>query len=279
MKQEINAENKDRLLTKKDIFRSWLVWINTVELSNSFERLQALTFAGCMSRILEKLYKNKDDLKSALKRNLIFFNTEGTWGSLIHGITIAMEEKKAMSEEEIPDEMIINVKTGFMGPLAGIGDTITWGTIRPIVLAFFLPLAASGSMVGAIGPIVVIPLITWTISYQLWSLGYRVGKASIMEILKSGKIKQVISFAGVLGLFMMGVLSSQFVKFEPIVKYKVSGKETTLLSQFDKILPGILALSLVFFIDYLITKKKIKYTTILLGVLTFSLIASFLKIF
>ncbi len=277
-----NEENKvseqRRILSKKDLVKGWLTWINTVEFSSSFERLQSLAFVGWISPILQKLYKNKEDLVAALRRHLVFFNTEGSWGSLIHGITIAMEEEKAISGE-IPDEMIVNLKTGFMGPLAGIGDTVSWGTIRPIVIAFFLPMAASGSIIGAIGPVLAVPLITWTISYQLWMLGYRVGRNSIMEILRSGKIKQVISFAGVIGLFMMGTLSAQFVKLEPTVSYMISGKETTLQSQLDSILPGILPLSAVFLVSYLITKKKVKYTAILLGVLIFSLVTSYIGLF
>lgn len=273
-----NNGNKKSILTKKDLFMGWFTWINTVELSNSFERLQSLSFTGWIAPILQKLYKNKEDLKTALKRHLVFFNTEGSWGTLIHGITVAMEEEKALTGE-IPDDMIINLKTGFMGPMAGVGDTITWGTIRPIVIAFFLSIGAKGSVVGAIGPLLVVPLITWTISYNLYMTGYRVGRNSIMQVLKSGKIKQVITFAGVLGLFMMGVLSAQFVKLSPVISYMISGKNVTLQSQLDSILPGILPLSAVFLIAYLITNKKMKYTTILIGILVFSLVTSYIGLF
>lgn len=276
--EEDKTPEQKSILTKKDLIKGWLTWINTAEFSSSFERLQSLAFAAWISPILEKLYKNKEDLKAALKRHLVFFNTEGSWGTLIHGITVAMEEEKAITGE-IPDEMIINLKTGFMGPMAGIGDTISWGTIRPIVIAFFLSMAANGSVVGAIGPVLVVPLITWTISYNLYMTGYRVGRNSIMQVLKSGKIKQVISFAGVLGLFMMGVLSAQFVKLQPVVSYMISGKKVTLQSQLDSILPGILPLCLVFLVSYLITKKKTKYVTILVGILIFSLITSYIGLF
>lgn len=276
--EENQAPEQKRILTKKDLVKSWFRWINTVEFSSSFERLQSLSFAAWIAPILEKLYKDKDDLIKALKRHLIFFNTEGSWGTLIHGITVAMEEENAISGK-IPDEIIVNLKTGFMGPMAGIGDTVSWGTIIPIVTAFFLPMAAEGSIIGAIGPLLVVPLFTWTISYQLFMLGYKVGRNSIMEILRSGKIKQIINFAGILGLFMMGVLSAQFVKMEPIVSYMISGEEVTLQSQLDSIIPGILPLSLVFLISYLITNKKVKQSKILIGILIFSLVTSYLGLF
>lgn len=38
--------------------------------------------------------------------------------------------------EEIPDETINSIKLGLMGPFAGIGDTINWATLLPILLGF-----------------------------------------------------------------------------------------------------------------------------------------------
>lgn len=272
-----NKETKS-VLTRKDILKAWATWVGTCELSNSYERLQSLAFVGCLTPILKKLYKKKEDLRNALKRHLTFFNTEGIWGSLVHGITIAMEEEKARGED-ISDEMITGIKTGFMGPLAGIGDTIDWGTIRPIIIGLFLPLAAKGSWIAGMGPFIISSAITTSISYYLWNLGYKLGKQSILKVLKGGKIQQFITGAGVLGLFMMGVLSSQFVKLSPKLKYIINGKEVTMQSQLDTILPGILPLSAIFLIYYLLKNKKMKYTTILIGVLAFSLIFAYLKVF
>ena len=50
-------------------------------------------------------------------------------------------------------DMITNIKIGLMGPLAGIGDSIDMGTVRPIILSLFIPLAAAGSMLGGIGAV------------------------------------------------------------------------------------------------------------------------------
>lgn len=278
MEIKVKNEEKKSILTKKDIVKSWATWVCTCELSNSYERLQSLAFVGCMTPILKKLYTKKEDLKNALKRHLTFFNTEGIWGSLIHGITIAMEEEKA-SGEEISDEMITGIKTGFMGPLAGIGDTIDWGTIRPIVIGLFLPMAMNGSWIAGIGPFIVSSAITTSISYYLWMLGYKLGKESILKVLKGGRIQQFITGSGVIGMFMMGVLSSQFVKLSPTISYMINGKETTLQSQLDSILPGILPLAAIFLIYYLLQNKKMKYTTVLIGVLVFSLVMAFFGIF
>ncbi|MDN5302588.1 MAG: mannose system component [Thermoanaerobacteraceae bacterium] len=63
----------------------------------------------------------------------------------MHGITIAMEEQRAL-DKNIPDEAITGIKTGLKGPFAGIGDIINWATITtPIVAAFFVPFAKEGA--------------------------------------------------------------------------------------------------------------------------------------
>jgi mannose/fructose/N-acetylgalactosamine-specific phosphotransferase system component IID len=255
-----------------------MLWLGTCELSNSFERLQSLSFVGCLAPILKKLYKDDEELSLAFKRHLTFFNTEGIWGSLIHGIVIAMEEERAKGEE-ISDDMITGLKTGFMGPLAGIGDTVDWGTIRPIVIGLFLPLASAGSWIAGLGPFVVVSLITSTISYYLWHLGYKVGRKSILQVLKDGRINQFIMASSILGMFMMGILSSQYVKLELKPFLMVNGEKTTIQSYVDQILPGLLPIAAVFILYYLIKKRNVKYTTILLGVLVFSLLGALVGLF
>ena len=273
-----NQVDTKKLLTKKDIRRSWMLWLGTCELSNSFERLQSLSFVGCLAPILKKLYKDDEELSLAFKRHLTFFNTEGIWGSLIHGIVIAMEEERAKGEE-ISDDMITGLKTGFMGPLAGIGDTVDWGTVRPIVIGLFLPLASAGSWIAGLGPFVVVSLITSTISYYLWNLGYKVGRKSILQVLKDGRINQFIMASSILGMFMMGILSSQYVKLELKPFLMVNGEKTTIQSYVDQILPGLLPIAAVFILYYLIKKRNVKYTTILLGVLVFSLLGALVGLF
>ena len=50
-------------------------------------------------------------------------------------------------------------------------------------------------------------------------------------------------------------------------------------SYFDQLIPGLLPIAIVFLIYYLITKKKVKYTTILIGVLVCSLLGAAIKLF
>lgn len=163
-------ERKNIEITKKDLRRSFLRWYMSAEISNSFERLQSVSFCYSMIPVLRKLYPDRDAFKESLKRELQFFNTEAIWGTPIHGITIAMEEEKAKGED-IPDSAITGIKTGLMGPLAGIGDTITWGMLKTIIYGIGCTMAATGNIMGALITI-IFPLVTFLIrvTYLIWDI-------------------------------------------------------------------------------------------------------------
>ena len=99
--------------------------------SFNFERMQAIGFAYSMIPAIKRFYTNKNDQAEALKRHLEFFNTQPWIASSIMGVTAAMERQKA-NGEDISSADITGVKVGLMGPLAGVGDPLFWGTARPV---------------------------------------------------------------------------------------------------------------------------------------------------
>ena len=113
-------EKEKRMLSRRDVFQMWIRWWYACEQSNSFERLQSLAFCFSMLPAIKKLYAdNGDEQRAALRRHLIFFNTESIWGSLIHGITLALEEQRAMGLP-VNEQVIISVKNGLMGRLRAL---------------------------------------------------------------------------------------------------------------------------------------------------------------
>ncbi|MGH2162296.1 PTS system mannose/fructose/sorbose family transporter subunit IID, partial [Enterococcus faecalis] len=81
--------------------------------------------------------------REALERHLNFFNTEATVGASIQAIAIAMEEEKS-NAAAISDTAITSIKTGLMGPLAAIGDSIIWAALMPLIISIFIPMAKGG---------------------------------------------------------------------------------------------------------------------------------------
>lgn len=267
--------NENKIITKKELRKSWFIWYLGAEVSNSYERLQSLIFCASMIPVLKKLYTTKETLSDALKRHLSFFNTEGIAGSIVQGITIAMEEQRATSNDSSQDTMITSIKTGLMGPVAGIGDSIVWAAIMPIIIALFLPFAIQGSSLGAIMPIILYTGISMFIGYFLCIRGYTIGRNSILQLLQNGKIKDLIEGAAVLGLFMMGALAASYISIKTPLEIVVKNSQPIVLQQIlDSIVPGLLELVAVFTIYFYMKKKGPNYNIIMGTILVLSVIAS-----
>ncbi|MGQ9517584.1 MAG: PTS system mannose/fructose/sorbose family transporter subunit IID [Anaerolineae bacterium] len=258
------------LLTRQDVFRAWLRWLFFSHSTYNWERMQGMGFAHSMTPIIEKLYKTKEDISAALKRHLIFFNTQPDIGGVIHGIVIAMEEEKAAGAD-ISDDAINGVKTGLMGPMAGVGDTIQQGIVIPIALAIGIGLATGGQMGQAVrgnilGPLfylVVVAAFIWLVGWWLWWQGYVQGRTAVTTILQSGALQRVITGAGVLGNFVMGVLAVQFVKLSTPVAFMIGGSTFKIQTMLDSFMPNLLPLLLVLLIWWLVSKKNVSPTLIM----------------
>lgn len=273
-----NLKN-EKLITKKELRKSWFIWYLGAELSNSYERLQSLIFCASMIPVLKKLYPQKKELAESLKRHLSFFNTEGIAGSIVQGITIAMEEQRALTSNDDPDTMITSIKTGLMGPVAGIGDSIVWAAIMPIIIALFLPFAIQGNSLGAIMPIILYTGISMMIGYFLCVRGYTIGRNSILQLLQNGKIKDLIEGAAVLGLFMMGALAASYINIKTPMEIVVKNSQPIILQQIlDSIIPGALELFAVFSIYFYMKKKGPNYNIIMITILLVSIVTSVLGI-
>lgn len=269
--QTKNTESKPIQLKKKDIFKTWLVWITAGSWATSIERLQALPFCAVMSLVLEKLYPSKEELSAALKRHLYLFNTQLNWGGIIGGAVIAMEEKKA-NGADVPEEMITGFKTGLMGPMAGIGDTLDWMTFGPILLAVFLPAASEGNAVAAMMPLILFTIPATIVSYTMFHMGYHKGRESVTQLLKGSRISMLITGTSILGLFMMGVLSASFVKVSTPIVLTMSGQEFKLQNTLDQITPGLLPLMVVMAVYFYLEKAGPKYLRVLVILLAVGIV-------
>lgn len=132
-KQKMSAEDKKMV--------NGLFWNSfLLEASYNYERQQALGFSVGMWPAIKRFYKTKEGQAEALKRHMAIFNTTPHMVSVISGVTAAME-KEASENKDFDKDIINNVKVGLMGPLAGIGDSFFWGTLRIIAAGIGLSLA------------------------------------------------------------------------------------------------------------------------------------------
>lgn len=246
---------KDAKVTLRDIVKVFWRWQLACEMSNSYERMQAIAYCFAMIPVLKKLYPDREDFIEALQRHLVFFNTEGTIGSIIVGMSVALEEEKAASDGTVTGESIIALKSALMGPVAGIGDTITWGTLKPIMYTLAVLASAEGSPIGWFMIFLFVP-IAGAYSWALMLMGYRMGKNALSSLIASGWVDRIISGASILGLFIVGGLSASNVSLNLTGTYMSAGTEKTIQSVVDGIVPGLLPLSLIMCLCYYFSKNK-----------------------
>ncbi|MGY3746319.1 PTS system mannose/fructose/sorbose family transporter subunit IID [Vagococcus salmoninarum] len=263
---ETNQAVPEKKLSKSDVVRAFWRWTFFSHANYNYERLQATGVVHAFSPILKKLYgKDSDEMKDALERHMNFFNTEPSFGGPILSMTIAMEEEKANSAP-IDSGTINGLKTGLMGPLAGIGDTLWQGTLIPILLSFTLPFAAEGNIL--MGPVAFFTLhmaIMLIIAYKLWMQGYETGKEGITKILSGSLLPKVMTFSQTLGAVVIGALAAQFVSISSPLKIALSKGEFMSIQTdvLDKLVLGFLPL-VVTMLTFIMLKKKLKPTTVLL---------------
>lgn len=121
----------------------------TLQGSWNYERQQHMGYAFAMSPALKRIYQDPTELGRALQRHLVLFNTTPHLSTFIFGLSIAMEEENQRNPE-FNEESINAIKTSLMGPLAGIGDSIFWGSLKVIAAGMGIYFAQQGSLLGPI---------------------------------------------------------------------------------------------------------------------------------
>ncbi|WP_025730443.1 PTS system mannose/fructose/sorbose family transporter subunit IID [Atopobacter phocae] len=256
-------------ITKKDVTKAYLRWHFANEIPHSFERYLAPSLLYAMMPVLRKLYKDDDQLKAAYKRQLLFFNTQLTWGGgVITGLMSSMEQERAEEEynnKEIimQDDLLYNTKAGLMGALAGIGDAIDSGTIQYIFIAIAVPWAQQGSALGALFPFIFFGLYQVFVGLFFAHQAFKMGR-NATSLMQSSGVQKAIEMLSILGLYMMGILAGNYVKVSSALSFKISGREFVLQELLDKIVPGILPLAVVMGVYWYYNKKGLKVTQALL---------------
>ncbi|ERH20423.1 PTS mannose transporter subunit IID [Actinomyces johnsonii] len=259
MTTETAPATSEKMLTTRDLRRMY--WRSTFLLGSfNFERMQAMGFCYTLMPAIRKVYRgDKAAEAAALKRHLEFYNTQPWVSSVVFGVTAAMEEQKAKGED-ISEETITSVKVGLMGPLAGVGDPIFWGTARPVLAALGASLALNGSIVGPLLFFVGINILRVLTRWYGLKFGYERGTEMVTEV-GGGQLKKITQMAAIMGLFVMGALVSKWttIKFPAVVSTVKNDDgivtDTTVQSILDQLLPGLAALGLTFLCMWLLNKK------------------------
>lgn len=186
-------------ISLQDIKKVRYRWLLLGEAAWNYEKMQGLGYCYSMIPVLKKLYPDEADMKKALQTHLQFFNTHQEFAEIILGIDIAMEEKEGAASLEA----VSAIKTGLMGPLAGIGDTLFGVIANTIFFSVGSYMALEGNPIG------IFLYLIWGVVRVIMRgyfirIGYREGTKLIENL--GDKMNRVTEAASILGLTVVGAL-------------------------------------------------------------------------
>ncbi|WP_125706157.1 PTS system mannose/fructose/sorbose family transporter subunit IID [Lacticaseibacillus daqingensis] len=262
----------------KKFFRE-IFW-NSFILENSYNysRQQSLGFALGMWPAIKRFYHTKKDQAAALTRHMEIFNTTPHLVPLITGVTAALE-KKASEDEDFDISTINNIKISLMGPMAGIGDSFFWGTLRIIATALALPLAKQGNILGPILFLLAFNVPHMIIRYYSGVYGYKFGTDLLTNISSSSLFTKISKAATIVGLMVIGAMSAQMVILTTPLSFKFGDTAFKLQTYIDQIFPLLMPLLYTLFMFWLLKSKKKSSMFILMITIAIGLIGSFIGIF
>ncbi len=265
---DAKVENK---ITKKDLVKVFWRNILGLQMGWNYEKMQGLGYCFAMMPVLKKLYTTKEDMSKALKLHLQFFNTTPAMSHLIIGADVAMEEEYGLENEEA----ISAIKTGMMGPFAGIGDTVFVAIYRSLVFSVASYMALQGSVAGALIPI--IPAIAiWWVRYEFTMLGYQQGRKIAIGF--ANQLKQLTEGASILGLTVIGGLAPSVVKANVPLVFKSGDVTFKLQDMLDTIMPSMVPVGIVLLSYWLLGRKGFNSTKLIVFLLILGVVLYNLKI-
>lgn len=268
------SENK---ITKQDLNK---VFFNTFTLAFpfNFEKLQTIGFLHCMTPVLKRIYKDadKETKVAAMKRHLEFYNSQQNTGALILGIAAALEEKTDESEKDA----VVAMKTGLMGPFAGLGDSLLKFTWMPICGSIGAAFALEGNILGPIIMFIMFNIINIGSRYYGIHIGYQKGINIIESSKNSNIIQRITTMSNVLGVIVLGAMVATTVRVSTPLLIEVGEQSIAVQEMFDKVMPNLLTLLTTLGMFFLFKKTNGKYTvTTIFAIMVICVLGKYIGIF
>jgi mannose/fructose/N-acetylgalactosamine-specific phosphotransferase system component IID len=251
-------ESPERTLTKRDLNRSFWRMFFGLQISWNYERMQALGFCWAMEPVLRKVYPRKEEYAEGLQRHLTFFNTSPIVGApLILGSAVAMEEARSKNSAE-------GIKVGLMGPMAGVGDSLTFALYNSIIFTIAANWAIQGKMLGFWFACVMVLVPYFLVRRWQFFFAYQQGK-NLASQMAGGALERLSEAATILGLVVLGGFIPSIVKIWTTLTYHqtvdVQGKSVhqsvPVQDQLDQVVPYLLPVALTGLIYFLFRRYNL----------------------
>ena len=233
----------------------------------NYERMQHSGYLWVILPQLRKIYgDDTEELKLAARTHCApFFNTSNFLNTIITGIDLAIEEEEGVESLDT----VASLKTGLMGPLASIGDSI-FGSLLPTIFgALAANMAAAGNPLGIFIWIAVNIVVDWFRCRQTY-IAYDQGMKLVTTM--SDQLNAITDAATVMGVFMVGALVSTNVGIVISAPIDLGGVTVDLQHICNMICPKLVPAALVGFVYWLLGKKGMTSTKAIFIVLILAII-------
>jgi PTS system mannose-specific IID component len=247
-----------------------------MNITNNYQSMQAIGFMSSFVPVLNRLYEHEshEEKVAAMKRHLEFFNSHVNADALILGVSAAVEE----TTEEEEKETVTAIKTGLMGPLAGVGDSLLKFTWLPICGSIGASLALNGSILGPILMFLLYNSVNIATKYYGIHIGYSQGVEMIQGA--GGNILQrIANMANVVGLMVIGALIATIVDVNVDAQISAGENVIEIQEMLDQVMPGLLSILITFVVYKIFKRTNGKHAPLLiLGVMIIVILLTMLGV-
>lgn len=264
-------------LTKADYTKTTL---RAYFLQNGFNytNYQGLGYALVIYPAFKKLYgDDKERFAKELENNSEFYNTNPNFLPFITSIHLAMADKG------YDYESIRGIKMALMGPLAGIGDSLSQFCIAPLFSTIFASLALQGVPVAPLLFLLAENITLVLIKLGVGSYGRKLGTDLIDKL--SSQMSTISEAASMIGVTVIAGLAATFVKMNVnitlaagAVEEGVKQSTVNIQGMLDKVAPALLPVLYTYLMYYLIKKKKLNTYILVLITVVLGIVLSYFKI-
>ncbi len=250
--------NPQKRLGFAELQASFLLWMFFHDAGDNFERRQNMGVAAALAPVARRLTDTLEDRVAMLRRNLMLFSSEWTFGASLIGASAALEERR-VNGELINDAELVGARTGVMAGFDVVGNAIMTGAITSLLVAIGAELARRGALLGPFLFAVVQAVIVIAAGFASFRLGYSLTHRFVDEARVTNWLRPALFGAMRLGAFTLGALVTSFVPLTLPQGAVITIGAATLPLQgrvFDSIMPGLLPLVTTLILWWLLRHRR-----------------------
>lgn len=273
----VPAEN--RRLKRKDLWKV-LIYSLGIESGCSVTKQEAPGYTQAMIPVVEKVCTTREEKAEAYTRHTQLFLTEGRVAAFCVGVSAAMEERLALEKDLDPDS-INAVKVALMGPLAGIGDSLLHGTLRPIMAGIACSMVAASGYTSAAGPaLFFLVMVTVVMAARYFGVfkGYSGGMRLVAGMQEGGMLDKLTKYAAIAAFIVCGGFISSLVYCSTPITYATQETSISLQEVLDGIMPNVIPLLYTLLMYWLLVKRKVSPILLMVGTMVLGIVCVYLGI-